>query len=94
MRLSDSATRAARRADGPIAAFADEIDDLADIRIVGEFLLDVREPLLQRALRAEQRAIGAPQLVDRLARKAATRQPDDVEAAKLGAVADGRARTG
>ena len=40
---------------------------------------------------AEQRAIGAPQPVDRLARKAVARQADDVEAAEAGAVADRRA---
>ncbi len=64
---------------------------LRDVHIVGELLLDVGEPLLQRALRAEQGAVGAPQLVDRLAREAAARQPDDVQAAELGAVADRRA---
>ena len=70
---------------------ADELDDLADVLVAGELLFHVGETLLQGAFRAEQRAIGAAKLMDRLARKAAARQPDDVEAAELGAVADRRA---
>ena len=49
-----------------------------------KFRRDVLDALFQRAFRREQRAIGAAQFVDRLARKTAPLQADDIESGERG----------
>src|SRR5271165_4517183 len=78
----------ARHADRPVAALAQEGDDLLHRLLVREGLGDVAEALLQRALAEEQHAIGAPELVDRLMREAAPLEADEVEAGERGAIAE------
>jgi hypothetical protein len=74
-----------------VAALADEIENLVHMRMVGEFAGDVLDALLQRAFRREQQTVGAAQIVDRLARKAATLEADEIEAGEAGAIAEGHA---
>lgn len=50
----------ARRANGPLAAFPNEGDDLLHQRMVRKFRRNVVDALLQRALGGEQQAVSAP----------------------------------
>src|SRR5687768_9772816 len=65
-----------RQAERPGGVGPDEVDDLAHLGGTGEHPRRVLQPLLEGALRAEQLAEGAAQVVDRLTREAATLQAD------------------
>src|SRR5215207_2874643 len=76
----------AGHAERPIAACADEVEDLVNDGMRRELLGYVLDALLQRALVREEQSIGAADVVDLIAREAAAAQADDVEASEMGAV--------
>src|ERR1043165_5880393 len=66
----------------------DEIYHLLGQWVSREHALDILEPLFERPFGREQHAIGLAKLVDLLARKAFSLQPDDVQAAEIGAISN------
>src|SRR6516165_778813 len=82
----------ARSAERAIPAGADELDDDHHRRDVAELGHDIFEPLEPRSLAAEDRHIGGAERMDRTAVEAAALQPDDIEAAEAGPLADRRGK--
>jgi hypothetical protein len=87
-RSRPAAPAGARLAERPVAAAPDEVDDLHHGGHGREFRRDVLQPLGEGPLAAEDLLIGGAQRVDRRPVEAAALEPDDVEPAELGAVAD------
>ena len=54
----------ARRTDGPVAAFADEIKDFMDNWMRCKLTGNVFYPFLERAFIRKQQAVGAPDVMD------------------------------
>ena len=67
----------------PLAAGADERNDLLHQRFVGEFNGDGVEALGKHARTEEKSAVGVAQPVQLSARRAAPAQPDDVEPTRM-----------
>src|SRR5215207_7460846 len=76
------------RADGAVAAVADEVEDLVHELVRRELLGDVLDPLLEGTFVREEQPVGAADIVDLVAGEAAPPHADDVEAGEVRAVAD------